>query len=105
MKRQRAWGITFLIGLFLVFLVIVPAAVVTSKKRHNAERNDAYQLDVSLKAGDNSEVLVQIANNGNQNVNLFARGTILDPNPILHKINIISANSQFITIVIPYANL
>ena len=94
MKRQRAWIITFLIGLLLVFTVIVPAAVVTSKKKHNYDNKDAYPVDVILKSVQDSEISVQIINNGPHDINLFARGTILDPNPVIHKLNVVSANGK-----------
>jgi hypothetical protein len=97
MNRQRAWLITFLIGLVLVFLVITPAAVVTSKKKHQADRS-AYPLDVTLKAirdASDTEVLVTITNNGQENIRLLARGSLLDPNPVLHKLNMLSQNGIY----------
>jgi hypothetical protein len=98
MKRQRAWLVTFLVSVLLVFLVIVPAAVVTSKKKRQADKS-AYPLDVTLKAVENesdTEVLVTIVNNGNEDLNLFARGSLLDPNPVLHKFNMIAQDGMYL---------
>jgi hypothetical protein len=95
MRRQNAFILTFFIAFLFVLVVIVPATVVSYKKIHK-QNKEAYPLEVNLKAvkNSNTEVLVTITNTGEYDVNLFARGSLLDPNPVLHKISLVAEDGK-----------
>jgi hypothetical protein len=66
------------------------AAFVVAKKK---EKDSNYPIEVSLEAQEGSVVKVKISNLGPNEVNLFSRASILDPNPV-RKLNLSSINGK-----------
>jgi hypothetical protein len=73
-------------------IIIAGLAVLVTAKRAQKDSSN-YPIEVSLESLEGSVVKVKISNLGPNEVNLFSRASILDPNPV-HKLNLSSTNGM-----------
>ena len=73
--------------LSLIFITGIAALVAAKKK----QKDSNYPIEISLEAQEGSVVRVKISNLGPNDVNLFNRASILDPNPV-RKLNVTTTN-------------